>query len=96
MLEPSSPGVQSSLNSLTFIFAFFQVYKGRGWELSENHILYSLGHASLLLKDHYTAASLFNELVATTNTGNRFEGSAVLKNNSIHMITRSKQSEVAK
>ena len=46
-----------------------QVYKGRGWELSENHILYTLGHQSLLLKDHYTAASLFNELVATTNVG---------------------------
>ena len=49
---------------------FFQVYKGRGWELSENHILYTLGHQSLLLKDHYTAASLFNELVSTTNNGN--------------------------
>lgn len=46
-----------------------QVYKGRGWELAENHILYTLGHQSLLLKDHYTAASLFNELVATTNAG---------------------------
>ena len=46
----------------------FQVYKGRGWELSENHILYTLGHQSLLLKDHYTASSLFNELVATTNS----------------------------
>ena len=44
----------------------FQVYKGRGLELAENHILYTLGHQSLLLKDHYTAASLFNELVATT------------------------------
>ena len=37
--------------------------------MSENHILYTLGHQSLLLKDHYTAASLFNELVATTNVG---------------------------
>ncbi len=37
--------------------------------MSENHILYTLGHQSLLLKDHYTAASLFNELVATTNPG---------------------------
>lgn len=45
------------------------MYKGHGWELSENHILYTLGHQSLLLKDHYTAASLFNELVATTNIG---------------------------
>ena len=46
------------------------MYKGRGWELSENHILYTLGHQSLLLKDHYTAASLFNELVSTTSNGN--------------------------
>ena len=37
--------------------------------MSENHILYTLGHQSLLLKDHYTAASLFNELVSTTNIG---------------------------
>ena len=45
------------------------MYKSHGWELAENHILYTLGHQSLLLKDHYTAASLFNELVATTNMG---------------------------
>lgn len=45
------------------------MYKSHGWELAENHILYTLGHQSLLLKDHYTAASLFNELVATTNVG---------------------------
>ena len=45
----------------------FQIYKGQGWSLSEDHILYSLGHQSLLLKDHYTAANLFNELLSNTS-----------------------------
>ena len=54
---------------MNFLLHIFQVYKSHGWELAENHILYTLGHQSLLLKDHYTAASLFNELVATTNVG---------------------------
>ena len=45
----------------------FQIYKGHGWSLSEDHILYSLGHQSLLLKDHYTAANLFNELLSNTS-----------------------------
>ena len=43
----------------------FQIYKGHGWSLSEDHILYNLGHQSLLLKDHSAAAVLFNE----TDTG---------------------------
>lgn len=30
----------------------FQVYRDHGWSLSEDHILYTLGHQSLLLKDH--------------------------------------------
>lgn len=47
----------------------FQVYKDHGWDLSEDHILYTLGHQSLLLKDHFTAASLFNELVSTAHPG---------------------------
>ena len=44
----------------------FQIYKGHDWSLAEDHILYSLGHQSLLLKDHYTAANLFNELLSNT------------------------------
>ena len=35
----------------------FQLYKGHGWGLAEDHILYSLGHQSLLLKEHYSATS---------------------------------------
>ena len=45
----------------------FQIYKGHGWSLSEDHILYNLGHQSLLLKDHYTAANLYNELLSNTS-----------------------------
>ena len=42
----------------------FQVYKGHSWTLSEDHILYSLGHKFLLIKDHRTAANLFNNLLS--------------------------------
>jgi hypothetical protein len=40
-----------------------------GWSLSEDHILYTLGHQSLLLKEHSVAASLFNDLLAMTSPG---------------------------
>eukprot|EP00095_Tigriopus_kingsejongensis_P009758 maker-scaffold422_size175911-snap-gene-0.34 protein:Tk09758 transcript:maker-scaffold422_size175911-snap-gene-0.34-mRNA-1 annotation:"trafficking protein particle complex subunit 8" len=41
----------------------FQIYQGQDWGLSEDHILYTLGHQSLLLKDYPTASSLFNQLL---------------------------------
>lgn len=41
----------------------FQIYQGQGWGLSEDHILYTLGHQSLLLKDYVTASQLFNQLL---------------------------------
>ncbi|CAB4069174.1 TRAPPC8 [Lepeophtheirus salmonis] len=44
----------------------YEVYKGHNWNLSEDHILYNLGHLALLLKDHSAAASLFNELFKMT------------------------------
>ena len=56
----------------------FQIYKGQGWSLSEDHILYSLGHQSLLLKDHYTAANLFNELLSNTNARHNLVGNKLL------------------
>ena len=40
------------------------MYQGHNWGLSEDHILFSLGHQSLLLKDHKNAASLFNDLLS--------------------------------
>ena len=40
-----------------------------GWGLSEDHILYTLGHQSLLLKDHANACALFNELLERTKPG---------------------------
>ena len=40
-----------------------------GWGLSEDHILYTLGHQSLLLKDHANACTLFNELLERTKPG---------------------------
>lgn len=43
------------------------IYKGRGWSLSEDHILYNLGHQSLLLKEHSVAALLFNDLLEMTS-----------------------------
>ena len=42
----------------------FQVYKDKGWNLSEDHILYNLGHQSFLLKDHLNACKLFNDLLS--------------------------------
>ncbi|QQP38581.1 Uncharacterized protein FKW44_019193, partial [Caligus rogercresseyi] len=42
------------------------IYKGHSWSLSEDHILYNLGHLALLLKNHASAASLFNELFKMT------------------------------
>jgi hypothetical protein len=38
-----------------------------GWSLSEDHILYTLGHQSLLLKEPVVAANLFNQLLAMTS-----------------------------
>ena len=46
-----------------------QIYRGLGWGLSEDHILYTLGHQSLLLKDHARACALFNELLERTRPG---------------------------
>jgi hypothetical protein len=40
-----------------------------GWSLAEDHILYTLGHQSLLLKEHSVAAGLFNDLLAMTSPG---------------------------
>ena len=49
--------------------ATLQIYRGLGWGLSEDHILYTLGHQSLLLKDHARACALFNELLERTRPG---------------------------
>jgi len=46
-----------------------EVFKGRGWRLAEDHILYSLGHQALLMKDYSLASGLLNELLAETEPG---------------------------
>jgi len=45
------------------------IYHGRGWRLAQDHILYSLGHQALLMKDYKGASTLFNELLAGTEPG---------------------------
>jgi len=40
-----------------------QVYAGRDWQLSTEHILYTLGHMKFMLKDFSAAADYFNSLM---------------------------------
>jgi len=40
-----------------------QVYAGRDWQLSTEHILYTLGHMKFMLKDFGAAAEYFNSLM---------------------------------
>ena len=42
----------------------FQIYRGRGWRVAEEHVLYTLGHQALLMKDYDSTAELFNELLS--------------------------------
>ncbi len=44
------------------------MYEGHGWTLADDHILYTLGHQALLMKDHSTAASLFNDLLLSNSS----------------------------
>ena len=38
--------------------------RGKGWLLSSEHILYTLGHQKFMLKDFAAAAEFFNDLMA--------------------------------
>ena len=40
-----------------------QVYAGKDWQLSTEHILYTLGHMKFMLKDFGSAAEYFNSLM---------------------------------
>ena len=40
-----------------------QVYEGGSWQLSAEHILYTLGHTKFMLKDFTAAAEFFNSLM---------------------------------
>jgi len=40
-----------------------QVYAGKEWQLSTEHILYTLGHMNFMLKDFSSAAEYFNSLM---------------------------------
>ena len=40
-----------------------QVYEGGSWQLSAEHILYTLGHTKFMLKDFTAAADFFNSLM---------------------------------
>ena len=41
-----------------------QVYEGTSWQLSSEHILYTLGHTKFMLKDFAAAAEFFNCLMS--------------------------------
>ena len=43
-----------------------QVYEGGSWQLSAEHILYTLGHTKFMLKDFTAAADFFNSLMEGT------------------------------
>ena len=64
----AQPGLSCQCVPKSAIF-ILQIYRGLGWGLSEDHILYTLGHQSLLLKDHANACVLFNELLERTRPG---------------------------
>jgi len=46
-----------------------QVYDGKGWGMSSQHILYSLGHQKFMLKDYSAAAEFFNNLMTVSTAG---------------------------
>jgi hypothetical protein len=54
---------------LSLIICMPVFFSSSDWSLSEDHILYMLGHQSLLLKEHSVAADLFNDLLAMTSPG---------------------------
>ncbi len=41
-----------------------QILEKRGWKVAEEHILYTLGHQALLMKDFDVAVNLFNDLLS--------------------------------
>jgi len=47
-----------------------QVYDGKGWLLSTEHILYSLGHQKFMLKDFASSSEFFNDLMAVSTGRN--------------------------
>ena len=46
------------------------LYSGSTWQLSTQHILYTLGHLKFMLKDYAAAADYFNCLIEAAVTGN--------------------------
>ena len=49
------------------------MYDGKGWELSSQHILYSLGHQKFMLKDYSAAAEFFNNLMSISTGQNQLQ-----------------------
>jgi hypothetical protein len=49
------------------IMSLVQIYDGKGWLLSTEHILYTLGHQKFMLKDFAAAAEFFNDLMAVSS-----------------------------
>ena len=47
-----------------------QLYSGSTWQLSTQHILYTLGHLKFMLKDYAAAADYFNCLIEAAVAGN--------------------------
>jgi len=50
-----------------------QVYDGKGWMLSSDHILYTLAHQTFMLKDYKVASSFFNDLMAAARGKNHLQ-----------------------
>ena len=46
------------------------MYDGKGWLLSSEHILYSLGHQKFMLKDFSTSSEFFNNLMSVSTGRN--------------------------
>ena len=46
------------------------MYDGKGWHLSTQHILYSLGHQKFMLKDFTSSSEFFNDLMAVSTGKN--------------------------
>ena len=49
---------------------YLKVYDGKGWLLSTEHILYSLGHQKFMLKDFASSSEFFNDLMAVSTGRN--------------------------
>lgn len=50
-----------------------QVYDGKGWLLSSEHILYSLGHQKFMLKDFSNSSEFFNNLMSVSSGRNSLQ-----------------------